>query len=41
MADAADLGFAVKLQPRRAIAYFKAKGYTVSWNWWDTWGSYN
>ena len=38
MADAADLGLAVKLQPRRAIAYFKAKGYAVSWNWWDTWG---
>ena len=38
MADAADLGFAVKLPPRRAIAYFKAKGYTVSWNWWDAWG---
>ena len=38
MADAADLGLAVKLPPRRAIAYFKAKGYTVSWNWWDTWG---
>ena len=36
--DAADLGLAVKLPPRRTIAYFKAKGYTVSWNWWDAWG---
>ena len=37
MPDPIDLGFAVKLPPRRAIAYFKAKGYAVSWNWWEVW----
>lgn len=36
MADV-DLGYAVTLPPRDAIAYFKAKGYQVSWNWWDVW----
>ena len=37
MPDPIDLGFAVKLPPRRAIAYFKAKGYAISWNWWEVW----
>ncbi len=30
-----DLGFAAKLAPREAIEYFRAKGYEVSWNWWE------
>ena len=37
MPDPIDLGFAVKLPPRRAIRYFKAKGYAISWNWWEVW----
>ena len=34
-----DLGHAAKLPPREAIAYLKAKGYAVSWNWWEVWES--
>lgn len=37
MPDPIDLNFAINLPPRRAIAYFKSKGYTISWDWWDTW----
>ena len=37
MPEAVDLGYAFGLPPRRAIAYFKSKGYTISWNWWETW----
>lgn len=37
MADPVDLAAAVKLPPREAIRYFRSKGYTVSWNWWETW----
>ena len=32
-----DLGHAVKLPPRAAIAYFNRKGYKTSWNWWEVW----
>lgn len=32
-----DLGYAVSLPPKDAIAYFEAKGYRISWNWWETW----
>lgn len=28
---------AFRLPPRDAIAYFEAKGYRISWDWWDTW----
>lgn len=37
MPDPVDLGFAVKLPPREAIDYFRAKGFAISWNWFDTW----
>lgn len=37
MPDPVDLGFAVKLPPREAIKYFQAKGYEISWNWWEVW----
>ncbi len=37
MPDQTDLGYAIKLPPRRAISYFKSKGYAISWNWWETW----
>lgn len=36
MPEQVDLGFAVRLPPRDAIAYFKSKGYAISWNWFDT-----
>lgn len=28
---------AFELEPEKAIEYFEAKGYTISWNWQDTW----
>ena len=34
-----DLGYAAKLPPEKAIAFFAAKGYAVSWNWWEVWES--
>ena len=38
MPEAVDLGYALKLTPRRAVRYFESKGYdTRTWNWWDTW----
>ena len=37
MPESIDIGYAIKLPPRRAIAYFKSKGYNISWNWWETW----
>lgn len=38
MPEAVDLGYALKLTPRRAVRYFDSKGYdTRTWNWWDTW----
>ncbi|MCY3689872.1 MAG: phage minor head protein [Gammaproteobacteria bacterium] len=37
MTDPVDLGYAFGLPPRRAVAYFKSKGYEFSWNWWETW----
>ena len=30
-----DLGHAFTLPPAEAVAYFKAKGYQVTWNWWE------
>ena len=39
MPDQLDLGYAAKLAPAKAIEFFTAKGYAVSWNWWDTWES--
>ncbi|MET5645884.1 phage head morphogenesis protein [Serratia marcescens] len=32
---AVDLGFAMTLQPEKAIAYFESKGYTIGFNWHD------
>ncbi len=32
-----DLFYAIGLPPEKAIKYFKSKGYTFSWDWWDTW----
>lgn len=41
MPEAVDLGYAFGLSPRRAIEYFKSKGYEISWNWWETWQAAN
>lgn len=35
--DTVNLRHAFGLAPKDAVAYFEAKGYAVSWNWWDTW----
>jgi SPP1 gp7 family putative phage head morphogenesis protein len=32
-----DLLYAIGLPPEKAIEYFKSKGYTFSWDWYDTW----
>jgi SPP1 gp7 family putative phage head morphogenesis protein len=32
-----DLGFAIGLQPEKAIDYFRAKGYAFSWRWEEVW----
>ena len=37
--DAIDLGYAAKLPPDKAIEFFRAKGYEVSWHWWEVWES--
>ncbi len=37
MPEPVDLRHVFGLPPRLAIAYFEAKGYTFSWNWWETW----
>jgi SPP1 gp7 family putative phage head morphogenesis protein len=31
-----DLGYAMSLPPEKAIAYFRQKGYAISWDWHDT-----
>ena len=36
-----DIGFAIGLPPREAIDYFKSKGYTISWNWFEVWQEAN
>lgn len=30
-----DLGYAVRLPPKDAIAYFESKGYKISFDWWE------
>lgn len=32
-----DLGFAIGLEPEKAVEYFKSKGYDISWDWYETW----
>lgn len=36
-----DLAALIDLPPAEAIAAFEAKGYKVSWNWWETWKEAN
>ena len=35
--NAIDLGYAISLPPKAAIAYFESKGYEIGWNWQDIW----
>lgn len=35
MAQSIDLAYAAKLPPKEAVAYFRAKGHTISWNWYE------
>lgn len=37
MPEPVDLSYAIKLDPEDAIAYFRAKGYAISWDWQDVW----
>lgn len=37
MPEPVDIGYSFRLPPRRAIEYFRSKGYEISWNWWETW----
>lgn len=37
MPEKNNLQYALGLKPEKAIEYFKEKGYTVSWDWQDTW----
>jgi len=37
MPDKVDLKAVFGRPPKDVIAYFEAKGYTISWNWWETW----
>ncbi len=41
MPDQLDMGYAFRLPPRRAIQYFKDKGYAISFNWWETYQTAN
>jgi len=36
-AEEVNLSHAFGLAPKDAIAYFEAKGFKISWNWWETW----
>ena len=35
MPEAVDLGYAVKLPPRRALRYFRSKDYHITGDWWE------
>ena len=37
MTEPISLGFAVTLPPADAVAYFRSKGYAISWDWEDVW----
>lgn len=41
MPEKVDLGYALGLGPRDAVAYFEAKGYRITWNWWESWQEAN
>lgn len=35
--SASDLTATFGMPPEKAIAYLRAKGYVISWNWWEIW----
>ncbi|HDS8578251.1 TPA: minor capsid protein [Klebsiella variicola] len=35
MAQAVDLAYAARLPPKEAVAYFRAKGHSITWNWYE------
>ena len=35
MPQTVDLGYAARLPPKEAVAYFRAKGYNITWNWYE------
>lgn len=35
MAQAVDLAYAARLPPKEAVAYFRAKGHNITWNWYE------
>ena len=37
MPEPIDLAYAIGLPPHEAIEYFEAKGYKITWNWYDLW----
>ena len=37
MPEPIDLGFVVTLPPADAVAFFRSKGYAISWDWEDVW----
>lgn len=37
MPDPVDLSYCMTLPPKEAIAYLKAKGYAITWDWEEMW----
>lgn len=37
MSEQPDLSYAIGLPPEQAIKYFEAKGYKITWNWYEMW----
>ncbi|WP_334046560.1 phage minor head protein [Burkholderia cepacia] len=37
MPDAVDLGYCMKLPPKKAIEYLRSKGYEITWDWEELW----
>ncbi|EAS1999543.1 phage minor head protein [Salmonella enterica] len=35
MPQTVDLAYAARLPPKEAVAYFRAKGYNITWNWYE------
>lgn len=35
MPQAVDLAYAARLPPKEAVAYFRAKGHNITWNWYE------
>lgn len=35
MPQTVDLAYAARLPPKEAVAYFRAKGHNITWNWYE------